>query len=84
MATTPADILSELNIYKKKKIDNTVELSSDEKQIVTLIANNNSLHIDEIARNLQISVSTLSVQLSVLTMKGVLQEMDGGEYTIKT
>jgi len=84
IAIEPNDILVDQNIVPIKKTRITVSLTDSEKKIFDLFSQQNSLHIDEISRNLGIEVANLSVQLSILTMKGVLQEMDGGEYTIKT
>lgn len=84
IALDPTDVLTDMNISPIKKVPTNVVLSDDERKILDLFAESHSLHIDEISRNLNTDVSRLSVQLSILTMKGVLQEMDGGEYTIKT
>lgn len=84
IALDPTDILADMDITPTKNIQVHVKLTDDEQQIVSLFVERSPIHIDEIARNLNTEVSRLSVQLAMLTMKGVLQEMDGGEYTIKT
>jgi DNA processing protein len=84
IALDPEDVLADMNIVPTKTVPITVELTDEERKIVELFVEHSPLHIDEISRNLNTDVSSLSVQLSLLAMKGILQEMDGGEYTIKT
>ncbi len=84
VATSAADILSEYSIRAPVAINSEIQLDSQEQQIVDLIKNNNALFIDEIARSLNIPIADLSLLLSTLTIKGALQEMGFGEYTIKT
>lgn len=81
------DILEEYKIQydnsrKEKKLADLSSLKNEERIIVELIKKEGQIHIDEIVRILDISSSQVFSYISILEVKGIIKEIDSGEYTI--
>lgn len=71
------DILNDLNLGLVKPVKE-IELTEDERRIMELLEE--PRHIDEMANLLEISVSTLSVILLSLEMRGVVKNAGGMNF----
>ena len=82
LVVSPDDIMRELNVESKKFKDkkNYAGLSKEEEKIIDLIANE-SLSFDEIAQRLKLDPAKLASILSMMEIKGIIKNSEGG-YSI--
>lgn len=79
-----------LHVFQMKSLNNSNRMSieslniSDEERKVLEILQMENNSIDELAKILQIPVIKLSVLLSRLEMKGIVEDLDNKEWRIKT
>jgi DNA processing protein len=59
-----------------------LELSEDEKNIVDLLRQTDSLHVDELATTLSIPSSQISTTLLNLEFKNLIKSLPGSRYTL--
>lgn len=81
-----SEILEELGMKKvqsaKGKVQSLVELSEEERKVLECLEND-TLHIDEIGRKLNIPSATVSALLIKMEIKGLLQNLGNGNYCRK-
>ena len=78
----PKEILDELGIQLRQGSAgqvNNIELADDEKKILEVLENE-SLHIDEIGRILNMTAAKVSALLLKMEIKDVVQNLGGGTY----
>lgn len=79
----PSEIMDELGINKVKsetgKVKSLEDLSDEEKRVLEILGNE-SLHIDDVCRNLKLSASEVSAALLKMEIKGMVQNLGGGTY----
>ena len=79
------DILEELGVKEVSKVRDLrdmVDLTDGEKKIVDLLENEN-LHIDEMARRLEVDTGKLGGILSILEIKGIIRNFGEGVYGLR-
>ena len=74
-----------------KKVNNEIKISLDDKrfaglsdedkQIISLLIEDN-MHIDDIARRMDIDAPSLSIKLSMLEFSGHIQKIPGNNYKL--
>lgn len=78
-----SEILEEMGIGKirnsKFEIRNNITLSEDEKQVLGCLEND-TLHIDEIVRKLNVNAASVSAILIKMEIKGAVQNLGNGNY----
>ncbi|OGM18591.1 DNA protecting protein DprA [Candidatus Woesebacteria bacterium RIFCSPHIGHO2_01_FULL_38_10] len=82
MATSSKDILEELNMQLKvdlETLENLMPSTPDEKKLLEILANE-PLHLNEIARISSLKVSSVSANLSVMELKGMVKNVGNGIY----
>jgi DNA processing protein len=84
LVTSVDDILEELNLpVLEQKIEAQKQLPSNRAEKVILeLLQNEPLHIDAIGRELKQKISEVSVVLTMMEMKGLVQSLGGGRYSI--
>lgn len=79
------EILEELGVNRSRRQETgskiSLQFSKEEKQILELLGNE-QLHIDEVARALKISVSSISGILLKMEIKGLVNSLGSGVYCI--
>ncbi len=82
MATSPKDILDELNLQVKVDKDAVTHVFPDNEEEKSLsdILENEPLHLDEIARISKVEVAKVSSTLMSMQLKGMVKDMGGGVY----
>lgn len=80
--TNPADLLQALKIPTKTSQPDTEDpvLNERESRILKVLAND-SVHIDELAARLDLAIETLSAELILMELKGLVQRDNGMEYS---
>lgn len=78
------DILEELGVRQVacRGMRDLGELGDGERKIIELLQNEN-LHIDEMARKLEIEMGKLGGMLSILEIKGIIRNFGEGMYGLK-
>jgi len=82
MVTDVADILEELNLQlavDKEKMEKLLPADSAEAKIIGVLEKE-TLHLDEIARILDMSVSEISARLTIMELKGLVKSLGNGVY----
>lgn len=83
VVSEPLEIMDELGIDKVKsekgKVKSLEDLSDEEKRVLEILGNE-SLHIDDICRNLKLSASEVSAALLKMEIRGMVQNLGGGTY----
>ncbi|CAH2213104.1 DNA-processing protein DprA [Tepidibacter aestuarii] len=81
------DILEEYdipyNLNLKKENEQQIDLSNDEGQIVTILKNNGSLHVDFICEHTRLNIKDILGILNILEIKGIVTELGNKIYSIK-
>lgn len=65
---------------RKKQRELFIELNEDEKQIVQLLKQKESVHIDELNLNCTLNSSSIAAALLTLELQGVVQSLPGKMY----
>lgn len=65
---------------RKKQRELFIELNEDEKQIVQLLKQKESVHIDELNLNCSLNSSSIAAALLTLELQGVVQSLPGKMY----
>lgn len=82
MATSTADILEELNmqiVVNREEVERVMPSDKLEAEILSHLENE-SLHLDEIARISSLDVGKLSARLTVMEIKGLVRNLGKGVY----
>ena len=82
LATTPSDILEELNLQlrvDKEAVEKVMPSDALEAKIVKYLENE-ALHLDELARISTLGVGVLSAKLTVMELKGLVKSLGAGIY----
>ncbi|MFA5917217.1 MAG: DNA-processing protein DprA [Candidatus Gracilibacteria bacterium] len=84
IVTTTEDILEEYNIITNKppKNNNTIDFGNDIEKIIYDILLLESLDADELIQKTTLSLSNISINLSMLEIKGILKKSINGKYEI--
>ena len=80
------DILEEYDIVYnnvKKENEHQIDLSNDERKIVTILKNNGSLHVDFICEYTRLNIKDILGILNILEIKGIVTELGNKIYSIK-
>ncbi|MBI2020791.1 DNA-protecting protein DprA [Candidatus Daviesbacteria bacterium] len=84
VVTDPQEILDDLGISQgvrvKVKGESELELSDDEKKILDYLENE-TRHIDEVCRSLNLSAAQVSASLVKMEIKGIVRNLGNGIYT---
>lgn len=80
LVTCANDVLAELGEEKRKDRILPISLSGEEREVVELLKRE-EMDCDEIARKLNKNITSISILLSNLTLKGVIEE-DGGKFIL--
>lgn len=79
----PGEILEEMGISQvknsKSKVQNETDLSEGEKKILQILENE-TMHIDEIGRNLNFPSPKISALLLKMEISGLIQNLGSGNY----
>ncbi|WP_099192520.1 DNA-processing protein DprA [Tepidibacter mesophilus] len=75
------DIVYNTNIIKEN--EHQMNLSNDEKKIVTILKNNGSLHVDFICNYTRFNIKDILGILNILEIKGIVTELGNKIYSIK-
>jgi DNA processing protein len=81
------DVVAQMGWEEKKKERKRqrelfIELNEDEKQIVQLLKQKESVHIDELNLNCSLNSSSIAAALLTLELQGVVQSMPGKMYSL--
>ena len=82
LATSPKDILEELNLQVKvdrEALQKVMPTDKIEEKIIGFLENE-PLHLDELARISTLGVSILSAKLTMMELKGIVRNLGGGVY----
>ncbi|OGH38111.1 MAG: DNA protecting protein DprA [Candidatus Levybacteria bacterium RIFCSPLOWO2_01_FULL_38_21] len=84
LVTSADDILNEFKIQKSKvKIESKKSKGeTEEEEKILKILDNESLHFDEIVRRSHFDSSKIGSLLSIMEIKGLVKNTDGGFYSI--
>ena len=79
--TNPTQVLEFLRLPRSERVPAAEELvlDEDESRILHLLGQD-SLHIDEICHRLDLSIEKLTVQLTMMELKGLVERENGMEY----
>ena len=81
----PGEILDEMGITRVQglgsRVQGEVQLSEEEKKILEILKND-SLHIDEISRILNLKSAKISVLLLKMEISGLVQNLGSGTYCV--
>lgn len=86
LVTDPVEILEELGLDRHMKIkrqktgNGDIKLSETEEKIINVLENE-SQHVDEICRNLDLSAANVSASLIKMEIQGLIKNLGGGNYT---
>lgn len=83
VVTKASDIIEDLQLSCLIKLTVTnkqQEITQEEEMILSLLNNNQGLHIDKITQICNIRVNALSSILSMLEIKGLIKNAGGGNY----
>lgn len=81
-SSLPADATHRaLQAGKSQKIEMRKDLKPEEQKIVEALANE-SLQMDDIARNTKMSISQVSSVVTILELKNIIHQLSGGYYGI--
>lgn len=82
LVTDPAEILDLLGINKtlSKKPENNIKLSKEE-QLIWEDLKNETKHVDEICRDLNLAAASVSAYLVKMEIKGLIRNLGGGNYS---
>lgn len=79
-------IQTEINEYRvsSKSEDREIDLDglNDGEKSIAKLLQNSDMQVDELSRKLEIPVSEISVQLTMLEMKGIVKKL-GNQYSLK-
>lgn len=85
IATEVNDILEEMELevkVDKEKMEKIMPANLEEEKILAILENE-SLHLDELARISSLEVGNLSARLTMMELKGLVKNMGGGIYKKK-
>lgn len=74
------DLLSNLGIDTRPAISTSIALAGDEKEILDIVKNYNGVSADNIARSLNKRVGKVNSILTVLEIKGIVENIGGKIY----
>lgn len=74
------DILSDYSIFQKKARAKSIELETEEEKGVYEILKGGELCVDEIVRASNINVLVVNATLTLLEIKGMIENIGGGRY----
>lgn len=80
------DILEEYDIVYnnvEKESEYQIDLSKNEREIITILKNNGSLHVDFICEHTRLNIKDILGILNVLEIKGIVTELGNKIYSIK-
>jgi DNA processing protein len=82
IATETKDILDELNVnvYVDSEKMKKVFPSDPEERKITVLLENEPLHLDELVRITGSKTSEISARLTIMEMKGLIRNLGGGVY----
>lgn len=82
IATSPKDILEELGWQELVERQTLKKLAADpgEEELLLASLENESMHIDELARASSLGSSKVSARLTIMEIKGLVRSMGGGIY----
>lgn len=82
MATDVRDIVEELNLQVAVNREEIAKVlpSGKGEALILAILENESLHLDELARISSLEVSEVSARLTMMELKGMVKNMGGGVY----
>jgi DNA processing protein len=82
IATEVNDILEEMDLevkVDKEKIEKIMPTTNEEEKILSILENE-SLHLDELARISSLEVGALSARLTIMELKGLIKNLGQGIY----
>ena len=85
LASRPQDVLEELNIETSvdaAQIRKIVPDNDDEKLILENLDRDNPLHIDQLSKNIEMNINSLSSLLTLMEIKGKVKNIGGMRYII--
>ena len=83
LVTSAQDIIKELGIMNHElRINTKIRGETKEERKILEVLENESLHFDEIVKKTGIPSSALGSTLSLMEIKGLIRNIDGGLYSV--